>query len=432
LIKTGDVIPILEDDINIPPKKGVVVEFINDRLPKYDLDEFLALAKTANYDIIEEIIQKSQKISNSFLIGRGKVEEIAEKYENILKIDTKLAKREEKRKEEDLVFLFNNRLTPMQIVNLSGKLKARVIDRDLLILEIFETNARTKEAKIQVKLARMELEKSRLERILSEQLKSERQGRDFQGKGMGINQVVKRSMKYQKKKIMEQLLNTKRTREVQRKRRMKNAFVVSIIGYTNAGKTTFLNSIVDSNFKTKQTAFTTTTTHSRRVKMDGIPLVFTDTVGFVFDIPHQIIEAFLSTLEETKYSNMLLVLLDVSDPIGIIGKKIQTTFEVLAAIDALRIPIIFGINKIDRIQEKELEMRKMFISRILPENAKIYYFSALSKKSSWDLVKVLKKVKDHRVIIQNFQYKMENSNLLMSIKQKVEEEIKNYSKSMNS
>ncbi|MHA1820205.1 MAG: GTPase [Promethearchaeota archaeon] len=298
---------------------------------------------------------KTKKSKNSYRENRTK--------------NKRLRKANKKYKSPDLVFIFNNRLNSRQIVNISELLKAKVIDRDLLILEIFELNARTKEAKLQIQLARINLEVSHKQRELSRQLKSERQGRDFMGKGYGAFDAYKRAFREQKRNIMDQLKKIRNDRDLRRTSR-KNSFNVAIVGYTNAGKTTFLNTLKNSDFMTKDSAFTTTTTITRRFVYKGVEMTFTDTVGFVFDIPIQIIEAFLSTLEEARFSDCIILLISVAGPIQKIRVKLSTSFDVLSEIGAIERNIIYVLNKIDLIDEKELIRKKKEIKNFLNDSPK--------------------------------------------------------------
>ena len=207
-----------------------------------------------------------------------------------------------------------NRLKPKQIRNLSGFLKTKVIDRDLLILEIFEAHATTREAKIQIKLARIYLEASRKQKELSAKLVTERQGRDFMGKGYGAFDAYRRSFREQKRILIQELEAIRKQRELRRKART-NTYNISIVGYTNAGKTTLLNTMKGLELETKDSPFTTVSTTTRNLTVNGEDMTISDSVGFVFDIPHEIIEAFLSTLEEVTFSDCIVLVMDISDPI---------------------------------------------------------------------------------------------------------------------
>lgn len=298
-----------------------------------------------------------------------------------------------------MVVLINNRVGSNQLINLSELFHVKVIDRDLLILEIFELNAQTRESQLQIKLARLNLEVSRKEKEISQKVKYEHQGKDFKGKGYSTIDAYRHAFKEQRKKITDELSIIRKNRSVQRKSR-KGEFNVAIVGYTGSGKTTFLNAIKETQFKTKSSLFTTVTTVSKRLGYKGDSIIFTDTVGFVYDIPHQIIEAFLSTLEETSFSDCILILTDISEPIEKIHQKIQTTFVILAKIGALQIPIIYVFNKIDKIDPIEFTVKKSLTQEILPPKSLIFYISALHKEKLSDLLDALIMVKNKKIILK--------------------------------
>lgn len=383
-------------------KNAVIIQVTNSILKEYDLEEFKALASAANYSVIDVIKQHVIKINPKYFLGKGKADEIEEKYSNLLKKleDFDIHKKIEKRKEDEVVFLFNNRLGSAQILNLSEKFHSKVVDRDLLILEIFELNAMTRESKLQIELARIGLETSRKQKELSQKLKSEKQGRGFMGKGYGAYDAYKRSYKEKRKKIMDELSIIRKQRALQRKSRNKE-FNISIVGYTNAGKTTLMNSIRKTDFKTKNTAFTTVSTRTRRIEYFGDILIFTDTVGFVYDIPHSIIEAFLSTLEEASFSDCIIILSDISDSEDKIRQKLQTTFVVLSKIQALNIPVVYVFNKMDKLTEEELSAKKKFIKDLLPPHSIVQFISAKDKKLVFELVKLMQLIKKRTILVSS-------------------------------
>ncbi|MBD3354197.1 MAG: GTPase HflX [Candidatus Lokiarchaeota archaeon] len=383
-------------------KDAIILQLISSKVTKYDLVEFKGLANSANYNIVDYIRQKRNKVDHNYFFGSGKVKIIKDKLVDIRleKHASDYRQKLEKTYEEDLVILVNNRLRPRQILNLSQAFQTKVIDRDLLILEIFEENATTHESRLQLKLARLALETSRKKEILSQKLRSERQGRDFQGKGFPTVEAYERAYKERHSAIIEELLQVRKNRANQRKSR-KNEFNIAIVGYTNAGKTTFMNTLKDTEFKTKNTAFTTVSTRTRRIEIDGEVIIFTDTVGFVHDIPHEIIEAFLSTLEEISFSNCIILLSDISDSLEMIERKIRTTFSVLSKIGGLMVPIIYIFNKIDLIENTELNEKKKNIKNILPANAYIYYMCAKDKDSVYKLTGLLKLFKLGKLILHS-------------------------------
>jgi GTP-binding protein HflX len=393
-------------------KKAVIIQVLNPKLTFYDRTEFLGLAASADYEIIDYITQKTKKIYSNSILSPGKINEIAEQFLNNFQ-NSQIIQKKKNVEEEKTVILFNNRLKSSQINSLSNILGGiKVIDRDLLILEIFEFSATTNlESKLSIELARLQLEKSQTQQEMSKRFVSERQGRNFMGKGYGANITYKHAQKNKVKSILKKLEQIRKQRSVRRKHRIRNqAYNISMVGYTNAGKSTLLNTLNNSSLKTSNNAFTTVTTTTRRIEdKNNKPLIFTDTVGFVYDIPSEIISAFFSTLEELTYSDLLLFVIDISDPVEKFYMKIQTTFKVLLNIGAVTIPIVYVFNKIDKITSDELTTKKQFVKRILPENSPLLYVSALNKKSALKLIQFLVMVKNKTILIsssENFAEKI--------------------------
>lgn len=380
--------------LNEKDKLAVVIEAKHRTLPKYDKQEFEGLAKAAGYSVIHYYSQNLKQIGSKFLIGIGKLEEIIHNQEQDFSTHLEqLHSKVEKRREEDFVYLFMNRLKPNQIRNLSASLKTKVIDRDLLILEIFEAHATTREAKIQIKLARLFLEASRKQKELSSKLVTERQGRDFMGKGYGAFDAYRRSFREQRSNLVQELETIRKQRNLRRKAR-SDTYNVSIVGYTNAGKTTLLNTVKGLDLETKDSPFTTVATTTRGLNILGEEITLSDSVGFVYDIPHEIIEAFLSTLEEVAFSDCVIVVLDMSDPVELIFQKLQTTFQVLVKIGALNIPVLYFLNKMDKLTADEFDIKRTQILGLLPENSVIQFGTALKKHTIESLSQKLFEIKN--------------------------------------
>ena len=377
-------------------KFAIVIQAKHRSLPNYDRKEFEGLANAAGYTLIHFYSQNLKKINSRHLIGVGKLEEIihnqmhdfASQFEQI---PTKI----EKRREEDLIYIFMNRLKPNQIRNLSGAFQTKVIDRDLLILEIFEAHATTREAKIQIKLARLYLEASRKQKEISAKLVTERQGRDFMGKGYGAFEAYRRSFKEQKSALVKELKAIRKQRELRRKAR-SDVYNISIVGYTNAGKTTLLNTMKKLDLETKDSPFTTVSTTTRNLIVKGEEMTVTDSVGFVFDIPHEIIEAFMSTLEEITFSDCIILTLDVSDPLPVLFRKLQTTFQILVKLGAFQMPVLYFMNKIDKLEPDDFEVKRAQLLGILPENSVIHFGSALEQDTIQQMTQKLFEIKNSR------------------------------------
>ena len=275
-------------------------EFKNDaRDPGYKLEEANGLAEAIKLNICRSIIVRVNDPKPSTLLGGGKVEEIAEycKNQNI-----------------QLVFI-NSKLTPIQQRNLETEFNTKVIDRSGLILEIFGARARTKEGKLQVELAALEYQKSRLVRGWTH-LERQRGGFGFLG-GPGETQIEldRRSIRSRIAKIKRELETVTRTRELHRKPRRDVPYtVVALVGYTNAGKSTLFNRLTDSNVFAEDLLFATLDPTMRLLTLpSGRKCIFSDTVGFISDLPHELIAAFRATLEEVIEADILLHIRDIAN-----------------------------------------------------------------------------------------------------------------------
>ncbi|MFN7170746.1 MAG: GTPase HflX, partial [Candidatus Omnitrophota bacterium] len=248
--------------------------------------------------------------------------------------------------------IFDHALTPAQARNLEQVIKCRVVDRTELILDIFAHHARSREGKIQVELAQLEY---LLPRLVGKGIMLSRLGG-----GIGTRGPGEQKLEVDRRKIRKRILKLKRDLELiksrrdtlRKKRKEWDIPVVAIIGYTNAGKTTLLNTLTSSEELVRDSLFTTLDAVSRRYLLpDKQGILLVDTVGFIHRLPHTLIEAFKSTLEEVKEADLLLHVLDISDPLAY--KKKEAVYEVLAELEAVNKPIITALNKIDRIEDKE-------------------------------------------------------------------------------
>ena len=407
--------------INSLLKTAIIVQVNCPSLIPYDISEMKGLAKTAGYNINDIITQKLDHINPKFFLGRGKVEIINqgidnfflnqyhggsqlesensedseefleengnpfEEYEN-KEDDIEFDFPEKVHKRKDITIIFNNRLGNMHRLNLTKIWDVNVVDRDELVLEIFERHAQTHESKLQIELARLNLETNIIKKELGQHLE-EKQGRDFKGKGRKGWEPKMMAYRGRKKKIRDELKVISKRRNLRRKGRSK-FFNVGLIGYTNAGKSTILNKLANSRFETAQQEFTTITPVSRKVvfpsykengQWDGQELIITDSVGFIMDMSPALINAFLSTLEELQFSDLLLLIIDISEPNFVtILEKIKTTFTIMAQINIMEIPRLLVLNKIDKLSEELLQKRVEKIREIYPEIPNVA-ISALDK-----------------------------------------------------
>ena len=301
---------------------------------RYDtMAELKALAETSGAEVIGCECQNRPAPDSAYYVGKGKAEELARlgAAENV-----------------DL-FLFNEELSATQIRNLEELLGARVIDRTALILDIFAGRAKSREGRLQVELAQ---QKYRLSRLTGKGQSLSRLGGGIGTRGPGEKKLEtdRRRIRRQIFLLEKELAEVKKQRELRRSRRKKNAVpVVAIVGYTNAGKSTFLNLISDSDVLAEDRLFATLDPVTRAVKLpSGKEVLFTDTVGFVDKLPHDLVEAFQSTLEEAAYADVILHVVDSSSLD--MDEQMHTVDRVLDSIGAGDKPMVVAFNKTDKLE----------------------------------------------------------------------------------
>ena len=292
--------------------------------------ELQELAKTAGGDILASVTQKRHSIDKNYIFGAGKLAEIKELISN---------------KSADLV-IFNNNLSPSQITNLEKVLDCRVIDRTMLILDIFAQRAKTAEGKLQVEAAQLKYLMPRLVGRRSD-LSRLAGGIGTRGPGETKLETDRRYIRTRLQKLEEEIKRLEKNRNILRRRRLKNQEkTVAIVGYTNAGKSTLLNALTASDVLEADKLFATLDPTTRRLTLpSGKNILITDTVGFIRDLPHEIVDAFKSTLEEAVIADLILIVADVSDP-GC-EEKIGVTEATLEEIGATARRIVV-YNKTDK------------------------------------------------------------------------------------
>ena len=309
----------------------IPIEEVNDSALREE--ELCSLVKTMGVDVISSIVFRVREYNSATMLGKGQVEEVKE---NILYY------------EPDLV-VFDTSLEPRILRNLETSLDICVIDREEVILQIFADRAQTKEAKLQVALARAEYSLPRLRRRW-EELSQQRGGvKGSRGAGERQLELDKRKLSERIITLKRELEEVKKIRNVQRKSRDKNkAYSFSLVGYTNAGKSSLLNLLTNANTFVEDKLFATLDPTTRAMKLKGrVDITVTDTVGFVSNLPHHLISAFSSTLEEAKYADTLIIVVDLANPDC--EKCHQTTLEVLSSLGAGENDKIIVFNKIDSI-----------------------------------------------------------------------------------
>ena len=335
------------------------------------MEELAALAEACNMEVVSAVEQTLPAANKAFYIGTGKVEEVREKAEET----------------EAEVIVFDNALSPSQLRNLQKELKLPILDRTTLILEIFATRAKTREAKLQVETAKLQYMLPRLVG-LHEALSRQGGGSGLSNKGAGEKKLEldRRKIEHRLSELRKELEEVSRERDTQRKRRLRTGeFQVALVGYTNAGKSTIMNQMVDlyvqdeeKKVLEKDMLFATLETTVRKiVGQDKRSFLLSDTVGFISNLPHNLIKAFRSTLEEVKNADLLLQVVDFSD--SHYKEHMAVTEETLKELEAAHIPMMIVYNKADLKADLEFSLPKVKEDSI--------YMSAKNKKHIEALVK---------------------------------------------
>lgn len=342
IFKEATVLNLMKD-VEVLIEKGILVgvNLQKDDHFDYSMEELANLAEALNVEVVGTVTQNLERVTSSHYVGTGKIEEIKAFFDET----------------GANIVIFNDELSPSQIRNLERDLECKVIDRTMLILDIFSRRAKTREAQLQVELAQLQY---MLPRLVGLHASLSRQGGGtgggFKNRGAGETKLEldRRKIEDQIAKIKKDLEVVKEQRETQRKQRRKNEVpVVSIVGYTNAGKSTIMNQLLAKMGQddTKQVfekdmLFATLETSVRNIELeDNKTFLLTDTVGFVSKLPHHLVKAFRSTLEEAREANLLLHVVDVSN--DDYRFMMDVTNETLKAIDVEDIPTIYVYNKSD-------------------------------------------------------------------------------------
>ena len=298
------------------------------------VEEFVELVRATGAGAVDLVTGAPRRRDPRYFVGAGKAEEIRARVEAGA---------------IDLV-IFNHRLTPAQERNLEALFECRVLDRIGLILDIFARRASTFEGRLQVELAQLRHLSTRLVRGWTH-LERQRGGIGLRGPGETQLETDRRLIGRRMERIGRQLDAVQRRREVNRRpRRRSGVPVVSLVGYTNAGKSTLFNRLTGAGVHAADQLFATLDPTLRRMSLPGGgPLVLVDTVGFIADLPHELVAAFRSTLEETRQADLLLHVIDASGPDG--RERAQEVNAVLAEIDAGELPQVEVMNKVDRRTE---------------------------------------------------------------------------------
>lgn len=307
------------------------------------LKELSELVKTAGALSVGNIIQNREKIHPATYIGKGKIDEVRDMI-----FET-----------EATGIVCDDELSPAQLKNLERELSIKVMDRTMIILDIFAKRASTSEGKIQVELAQLKYSASRLVGLRSS-LSRLGGGIGTRGPGEKKIEMDRRLIHERIGQLKEELRNLKNHRELIRQNR-KNSFVIALVGYTNAGKSTLLNSLTGSDIPAEDKLFATLDPTTRRLKLStGQEVLVTDTVGFIRKLPHHLIEAFKSTLEEAKYADLIVHVVDTSSLEA--DSQILVVYDTLKSLEVFDKEIITVFNKIDLVDRENFEFPRDFHS----------------------------------------------------------------------
>ena len=345
------------------PERSILARLIlpEDQVADDPLEELHGLATTAGTQVVDELVQRRGTVDHSTYMGKGKVEELRLMVE---------------RHDADMI-IFDNDLSPAQTRNLEKTTKAKVIDRTELILDIFAAGARTYESRLAVELAQLEYSLPRLKRMWTH-LSRQAMGVGMRGPGEKQLEVDRRLAQKRIHDLKQELAKVERRRHQQV--RSRNEFpTVSLVGYTNAGKSTLMNTLTEAGVMAKDKLFATLDTRTRRWQLPGWGTVLlSDTVGFIRDLPHSLVASFKSTLEETRQADLLLHVADASSPS--VFDQITAVYNVLKELDVQEKDTLLVLNKIDAISNPTI------LNRVLDRYPNAIPVSARSKKGIRPLI----------------------------------------------
>jgi GTP-binding protein HflX len=357
---------------------GVITSDISEETAQEHLDELEFLAETAGAITIEKFTQKLPYPNPRTYVGTGKLEEI--------KLYIKAA-------DVELV-IFDDELSPSQLRNIERELQCKVLDRTILILDIFASRARTFHAKTQVELAQLQYMLPRLTRMWTH-LERQKGGIGLRGPGESQIETDRRIIQQRISLMKERLKEIDKQMTVQRSNRGQ-LVRVALVGYTNVGKSTLMNLLSKSEVFAENKLFATLDTTVRKVVIDNMPLLLTDTVGFIRKLPQQLMESFKSTLDEVREADLLIHVLDISHPS--FEDHFHVVNETLNEIDKTEKPTILVFNKIDAYHSPELEdgeedhssleyLKRTWMSKM--NKTKCVFISAQNKENIDELKTVL-------------------------------------------
>ncbi len=375
---------------------GIITSSVTDDQAQEYLDELEFLAETAGATTVKRFVQKLPMANPRTFVGTGKLEEIKDYI---------------KENGVELV-IFDDELSPSQLRNIEKELECKILDRNILILDIFASRARTSHAKTQVELAQMQYMLPRLKRLWTH-LERQKGGIGLRGPGESQIETDRRIIQMRIALLKEKLKEIDKQMAVQRSNRGQ-LVRVALVGYTNVGKSTMMNLLSKSEVFAENKLFATLDTTVRKVVIENLPFLLTDTVGFIRKLPHQLVESFKSTLDEVREADLLIHVVDISHPN--FEDHIHVVNETLAELDNKDKPVILVFNKIDAYKynpENEKgsnmtleELKKTWMNR-LPAT-KCVFISATDKENVDELKETMyseiKRIFAIRYPFNNFLY----------------------------
>lgn len=362
---------------------GIITQSISEEQANEYLDELEFLAETAGATTQRKFLQKMPIANPKTFVGKGKLEEIREYV---------------KAKDIELV-IFDDELSPSQLRNIERTLECKILDRNILILDIFASRARTSHAKTQVELAQLQYMLPRLTRMWTH-LERQKGGIGLRGPGESQIETDRRIIQMRISLMREKLKDIDKQMSIQRGNRGQ-LVRAALVGYTNVGKSTIMNLLSKSEVFAENKLFATLDTTVRKVVIENLPFLLTDTVGFIRKLPHQLVESFKSTLDEVREADLLIHIIDISHPI--FEDQYQVVNETLAEIDKTEKPVILVFNKIDAFEyvEKDAddlspstaenisleELKKTWMSKM--NNKNCVFISAENKENIEELKNVI-------------------------------------------
>jgi GTPase len=337
-------------------RKAILITYPIDQAIK----EAISLADAAGYEIIETVTQR-QITRSKFGIGRGKAEEVKELVEEF---------------RPDVV-IFDEVIKPTQMYNLASLSKVEIVDRERLILEIFEQRASTSESQIQIKLAQLRYDMTRAREKVRLARTGEQPG--FYGLGKYEADVYYLDIRKRAAVLKKKLEKEETRRQLHRDQRARAGLpTVSLAGYTSAGKTTLFNRLTGESKATDKHIFTTLSTFTRAVDLQGNKVLLNDTVGFISKLPAYLIDAFKSTLDELTYASLVLLVIDISEPTDELARKYSSSLDVINEFKVPETKIIYVLNKVDLATaedafDKAGRLRILDSKRVFPVSAKTGY-----------------------------------------------------------